>query len=83
MHQNFSEHKFEFKDALYVAKDCMLNFPSNSYTARLILVTFEAKGKGNNVAQVAICTWVPQVSINIIIRLIINSVSVKFVNYSK
>ena len=61
----------------------MLNFSSNSYTARLILVTFEAKDKGNNVAQVAICTWVPQVSINIIIRLIVNSVSVKFVNYSK
>ena len=61
----------------------MLNFPSNSYTARLILVTFEAKDKGNNVAQVAICTWVPQVYINIIIRLIVNSVSLKFINYSK
>ena len=52
MHQNFSEHTFELKDALNVAKDCMLNFPSNSYTVRLILVTFEAKDKGNNVAQV-------------------------------
>ena len=52
MHQNFSEHTFEFKDALYVDEDCMLNFPSNSYTTRLILVTFEAKDKGNNVAQV-------------------------------
>ena len=61
----------------------MLNFPSNSYTARLILVTFEAKDKGNNVAQVAICTWVPKVFINIIIRLIVNSVSLKFINYSK
>ena len=57
MHQNFSEHKFEFKDALYVAKDCMLNFPSNSYTARLILVTFKAKDKRNNVAQVAIAMY--------------------------
>ena len=34
---------------MYVAKDCMLNFPSNGYTARLISVTFEAKDKGNNV----------------------------------
>ena len=49
MLQNFSKDKFEFKDALYVAKDCMLNFPSNSFTGRLLLVTFEVKDKGNNV----------------------------------